>query len=118
MKKTFQLVIALAVSSAGLAVVPIASAADHSHAGHGAAQAAPTAATEFADGQIKRVNKSAAKLTIKHGEIKNLQMPPMTMVFGVADKALLEGLNDGDQVKFKVKQDGSNYVVTEIKKAQ
>ncbi|WP_334118578.1 copper-binding protein [Limnobacter sp.] len=98
-------------------------AANHSGAhnhDHGAAKEAKeiVAAAEMADGEIRKINKATGKVTLKHGEIKSVEMPPMTMVFGVADKAMLEGLKEGDKVKFDVKQDGSNYTVTEIKKAQ
>lgn len=77
-----------------------------------------TVQAEMADGEIRKINKNTGKITVKHGEIKSVEMPPMTMVFGVADKAMLEGLKEGDKVKFNVKQEGSNYTVTEIKKAQ
>ncbi len=77
-----------------------------------------TVAVELADGEIRRINKSAGTITLKHGDIPSIQMPPMTMVFGVAEKAMLEGLKEGDKVRFNVKQDSSNYTVTEIQKAQ
>ncbi|MAZ10773.1 MAG: RND transporter [Sutterellaceae bacterium] len=82
------------------------------------AKAKAAAQSEMADGEIRKINKNTGKITVKHGEIKSVEMPPMTMVFGVADKAMLEGLKEGDKVKFNVKQEGSNYTVTEIKKAQ
>ena len=82
------------------------------------AEAKGAAQAEMADGEIRKINKNTGKITVKHGEIKSVEMPPMTMVFGVADKAMLEGLKEGDKVKFNVKQEGSNYTVTEIKKAQ
>lgn len=82
------------------------------------AKAKAAAQVELADGEIRKINKNTGKITVKHGEIKSVEMPPMTMVFGVADKAMLEGLKEGDKVKFNVKQEGSNYTVTEIKKAQ
>jgi Cu(I)/Ag(I) efflux system periplasmic protein CusF len=82
------------------------------------AKAKAAAQAEMADGEIRKINKNTGKITVKHGEIKSVEMPPMTMVFGVADKAMLEGLKEGDKVKFNVKQEGSNYTVTEIKKAQ
>jgi Cu(I)/Ag(I) efflux system protein CusF len=82
------------------------------------AKAKAASQAEMADGEIRKINKNTGKITLKHGEIKSVEMPPMTMVFGVADKAMLEGLNEGDKVKFNVKQEGSNYTVTEIKKAQ
>lgn len=72
----------------------------------------------LADGEIRKINKNTGQITMKHGEIKSVEMPPMTMVFRVADKAMLDGLNEGDKVKFNVKQEGANYTVTEIRKAQ
>ena len=44
----------------------------------------------LAEGEVRRVDKEGARVTIKHGEIRNLDMPPMTMVFQVRDKALLD----------------------------
>ena len=68
----------------------------------------------MADGVIRKIDKSLKKITIKHGEIKNLDMPGMTMVFQVKDEALLNKVKPGDAVKFHVeKQDGA-LVVTEI----
>ena len=54
------------------------------------------------DGVIKKINTDAGKITIKHGPIANLDMPPMSMVFAVEDSAMLEGLAKGDNVKFHV----------------
>jgi Cu(I)/Ag(I) efflux system periplasmic protein CusF len=81
-----------------------------------AALAAPAALTQaqqpaatLTDGEIRKVDKDAKKLTIRHGPIKNLDMPPMTMVFQVKDPAMLDKVNTGDKVKF-----GGAYTVTEI----
>ena len=82
------------------------------------AKAKVAAKAELADGEIRKINKATGKITVKHGEIKSVDMPPMTMVFGVSDKAMLDGLSEGDKVKFTVKQEGSNYTVTEIRRAQ
>ena len=86
------------------------------HAGHGtpAKAAAPSAA--LTEGEIRRVDKEAKKLTIKHGPIKNLDMPAMTMVFQVADLALLDQVRAGDKVKFRAEKQGDNYLVTRIEK--
>ena len=71
--------------------------------------------THLSDGEVRRVDKSAGKVTLKHGEIKNLDMPPMTMVFGVKDKALLDNVKAGDKVKFSADKDAQGqYVVTAI----
>jgi Cu(I)/Ag(I) efflux system protein CusF len=64
--------------------------------------------------EVRKVDKAAAKLTLKHGEIKHLDMPPMTMVFQVRDKALLDTVKAGDKVRFRAAQEGGQYVVTAI----
>ncbi|MEN9763721.1 MAG: hypothetical protein RI906_3547 [Pseudomonadota bacterium] len=69
---------------------------------------------EQVDGEVRRVDKDAGKLTVRHGEIKSLDMPPMTMVFQVRDAALLDKVKPGDQVKFSVEKSGSAYVITGI----
>ena len=77
------------------------------------AQSAPEG---LAAGEIRRVDKDAKKLTIKHGPIPNLDMPPMTMVFQVKDAALLEQVKAGDKVKFRAEKLGGAYTVTAIEK--
>jgi len=84
-------------------------------AGTGAAFAQNNA--DMTDGEVRKVDKGAAKVTIKHGEIKNVEMPPMTMVFQVKDAALLDKVKAGDKVKFRVEKAGSGYVVTAIEAA-
>ena len=54
------------------------------------------------------------KVTLKHGEIKNLDMPPMTMVFSVKEKAMLKGVKAGDKVKFKASSIDGKLTVTDI----
>ncbi len=68
-----------------------------------------------ADGEVKKIDKAQGKLTLKHGEIKNLDMPPMTMVFRVRDAKMLEGLAEGAKVKFAAEKIDGQYTVTEIK---
>ncbi len=70
-----------------------------------------------ASGQITKVDSETAKVTIKHGPIKEMDMPdPMTMVYRVKDPAALKGLKAGDAVKFELEHDTSGYVVTHIEK--
>ena len=84
-------------------------------ADHGAHHPATAfAAADMTDGEVRKVDKAALKLTLKHGEIKNLDMPPMTMVFGVKDKTLLDKIKVGDKVRFKVINDNGKYTVTEV----
>jgi Cu(I)/Ag(I) efflux system periplasmic protein CusF len=102
------------------------------HAGHGAhgsgATASPSAAStaspstatpstvsaELAEGVIRRVDAAGGRVTIKHGEIVALGMPPMTMVFRTKDPALLQGLKVGDTIRFQAEQDGSNYTLLSV----
>lgn len=70
------------------------------------------------DGEIRKIDKDAKKLTIKHGPLANLDMPAMTMVFRVKDPAMLDQVKRGDKVKFVAEKDGAAYVVTQIKPAK
>jgi Cu/Ag efflux protein CusF len=80
-----------------------------------AQQASATAAhTEMSDGEIKKVDKEAGKLTIKHGELKNLGMPGMTMVFKVKSPANFDKIKQGDKVRFLAENVGGALTVTAI----
>ena len=80
-------------------------------AGKGSAATSPA---DMADGEIRKVDVDNKKITIKHGEIKNLDMPGMTMVFQARDPALLGKVKAGDKVRFKAEKDGTAFVVTDI----
>ena len=73
---------------------------------------------DMADGEIRKVDMDNKKITIKHGEIKNLDMPSMTMVFQVKDPAMLTTVKTGDKVRFKAEKSGGAMVVTEIQPAK
>ena len=67
----------------------------------------------MADGEVRKIDLGAKKITLKHGEIKNLDMPPMTMVFQVNDPAMLDKVKAGDKVKFTVEdKNGAMTVLT------
>ena len=68
-------------------------------------------------GQVTKIDKANARVTIKHGEIKHLDMPPMTMVWRVSDPKQLDGLAAGDQVRFTAEKVGGSFTVTSIGKA-
>jgi Cu(I)/Ag(I) efflux system protein CusF len=79
-----------------------------------AAKSAPLTA-----GEVKKVDKEAKKVTIKHGPIENLKMPAMTMVFRVKDAAMLDGLAPGTHVRFHAEEtDGGYLLVTRIQPAK
>lgn len=74
-------------------------------------------AAELTDGEIRKVDKETAKLTIRHAEIKSLDMPPMTMVFHVRDAKMLDQVKVGDRVRFAAEKLGGNYTVTALEPA-
>jgi Cu(I)/Ag(I) efflux system periplasmic protein CusF len=75
---------------------------------------ATPAVAQMSEGEVKKVNKELGKITIKHGPITNLKMPPMTMVFQVKDKAMLDQIKEGDAINFVAEKDGYQYMVTTI----
>ncbi len=101
---------------AALAVPAHAQQSDAGHAAHLPAQA-QNAAT-LTDGEVRKVDFDAKKLTIRHGPIQNLDMPGMTMVFQVREPALLDKVKPGDKIKFHAEKAGSAYVVTQIEPAK
>lgn len=72
------------------------------------------ASAALSDGEIRKVDKDAKKITIRHGPLQNLDMPPMTMVFQVKDLALLDQVKTGDKVKFRAEKVGGAFTVTKI----
>ena len=79
---------------------------------------APVLAQAFTDGEVRRVDKDAKKLTIKHGPIPNLNMDSMTMVFQVKDPAMLDQVKAGDKIRFQADKIGGQYTVTKIEAAK
>ena len=75
-----------------------------------AQQASPSAS----EGEVRRIDREGRKITIRHGPIRNLDMPPMTMVFQVTDPAMLDAVKPGDKVTFEADKVGSAYRVTRI----
>lgn len=72
-------------------------------------------AAEFTKGTVKKVDAKAKKVTLIHEELKDLEMPAMTMVFRVKDDALLEKLKEGANVEFVAERVEGKLTVTEIK---
>lgn len=75
-------------------------------------------ATSMADGEVRKVDKAAGRLTLRHGPIENLDMPGMTMVFKAADPKLLDTLKEGDKVRFVADRVVGVYTVTHIEAAR
>ncbi|HXD42167.1 MAG TPA: copper-binding protein [Ramlibacter sp.] len=115
MKALRHLLIAGAVGSAA-AIAVLA----HAQAPSGHDQAAPVkvAKADMTEGEVRKVDKAKKTITLKHGAIKNLDMPPMTMVFEAADPSLLGKVKAGDKVRFVAANPGGKLTVTEIQPAQ
>ena len=77
-------------------------------------------AQAMTEGEVRKIDTVQNKITIKHGEIKHLDMPPMGsgMVFRVKDPALLGKVKEGDKVRFMAEKIGSAYTVTAIEVAK
>ena len=75
----------------------------------------PSAAAEFTKGTVQKVDTKAKKLTIKHEELVNLDMPAMTMVFVVADPAMLETAKEGQAIEFVAERVRGKLTVVEMK---
>lgn len=115
MKKIVHVGLALAL---GLSTAS-AMAADP-HAGHMAghsASSAPASKAPMSEGEIKKIDKQAGKVTIKHGPLANLDMPPMTMSFAVKDAAMLDNLKVGDKIRFVAEKQGRGFQVARLEKA-
>jgi Cu(I)/Ag(I) efflux system protein CusF len=98
----------------GALLVSLAYADDAHHKGAVVAQAS----TALSDGEVRKVDNDAKKITIKHGPLANLDMPPMTMVFQVKDPAMLDKVKAGDKVKFQVEKVGGALTLTQIEPAK
>ena len=92
-----------AVMALGAALAMFAAQADEKH--HQGA---------LTEGEVRKVDKDAKKITIKHGPMPSFDMPAMTMVFQVKDPALLEKVKAGDKVKFEAQKLGGAFTVTSI----
>ncbi len=72
-------------------------------------------AQEYTKGEVTKIDAKQKKLTIKHEELKNLDMPSMTMVFVVAKDSMLEQVKPGQSIEFIADRVNGRITVTEIK---
>ena len=104
-----------AILVAGALLAPIAHAEDAHHTG---GTTVAQAGAALSDGEVRKVDKQAKKITIKHGPLANLDMPGMAMVFQVKEPAMLDQVKAGDKVKFQAEKVGSALTVTKIEPAK
>ncbi|MBI4754306.1 MAG: copper-binding protein [Betaproteobacteria bacterium] len=104
------------LAAAFLASAPGFGGADHS--GPQLAQASSAAEVQLTEGTVKKVDKSAGKVTLAHGPLANLDMPAMTMVFRVTDAAWLDQMQAGDRIRFIAEQVGGALTVVRFEPVQ
>ena len=104
-----------AVSLSGAAFAQNSAGHDSHHPADAKAVQASHALTK---GEVRKVDKEAGKVTIKHGPLENLGMPAMTMVYRVKDPAMLDQLKAGDKIDFAADKINGAYTVTQVKPAR
>ncbi len=115
MKRTATVLLAVTL---GLAVPVGASAADdNSTKQHSDAKPMDSHA-QMSTGEVKKVDKSSGKLTIKHGPIDNLGMPAMTMVFRVKDPEMLDQMKQGDKISFVAEKVNGAFTLIQTEPAK
>ncbi len=102
----------------GLSSVGAAQSTNKDIAVQGADKTGDAPVDEMSDAEVKKIDKELGKITLKHGEIKSLGMPSMTMVFYVNDKTLLDQVQAGEKIKFKVIRENGKMLVTMIQKSK
>ena len=110
---SFAILLAAASAASAQQTAQAAHGAHAAHAGHEAA-----AKTELADGEVKKIDSETGKITLRHGELKNLRRPGMTMAFRVQDAAMLEQVKVGDKVRFAADRVNGAITVVQLEKAE
>lgn len=85
--------------------------AQDSHTGHPATEQA-----QMVEGEVRNINAGLGTVTIRHGDIPNLNMSAMTMVFTARPAKLLDGLKKGDRIRFMAIDDKGELLVTHLEK--
>lgn len=115
-KALHPIVLAASIGAAALLALP-AHAQGHAHGAPAAAT--PAAKTgEMSEGEVRKIDAGSQKITLKHGPLKNLDMPPMTMAFQVQDPAMLAQVKVGDKVRFVAANPGGRLTITQLEAAK
>jgi Cu(I)/Ag(I) efflux system protein CusF len=109
MSRIHTLVCSIALALAAGAGLPL-----HAQTVAPAAAASADRKAAMTEGEVRKVDRKTKKITLKHGEIENLDMGPMTMVFQVSDARLLDKVKAGDKIRFRAANQGGKLMVTDI----
>lgn len=88
------------------------------HVSHPVHATASAPKAPLSTGEVRKVDVAQSKVTLRHGPLANLDMPAMTMVFTMADKKLLDGIQQGDKVRFTAEKHNGVFFVTAIERAE
>jgi Cu/Ag efflux protein CusF len=91
--------------------------AESTHHGKKSASGAAQSSDALVEGEVRKVDKDAKKITIRHGPMPKLDMPAHTMVFQVKDAAWLDRVKVGDKVRFEAQKIGGAFMLTKIEMA-
>ena len=113
----YSVLITVLMLGAGLAFQ--ASADDRHHPQTETTSAAAAASTAaLTEGEVRKIDMAAGKVTIKHGPMPKFDMPAMTMVYRVKDKAMLDNLKPGDKIKFDADGVGGEFTVLRLERVK
>ena len=108
----------LLILTLGLGVPLAASAANDGAASGKSDGTATDANAPMSTGEVKKVDKGAGKVTVKHGPLENLGMPGMTMVFRVQDPGMLDQVKEGDKINFIADKINGALTITRVQPAK
>ena len=77
---------------------------------------ASAAAMPLVQGEVRKIDLANGLVVLRHGDLPNLAMPPMTMGFHVVDRKLFEGLKVGDKILFQAEMIKGKATVTELRR--
>jgi Cu(I)/Ag(I) efflux system protein CusF len=103
---------------AGVITLSSVSLAAAQHTQHAGTAHQAGVAGQMAEGEVKKIDKETGKITLRHGELKDLGMPPMTMLFRVKDPAMLDQVKTGDKVKFIAEKVNGSLTIVRLETAK
>lgn len=110
MKKPLRSAVCSALAALSAFAVPVSAIAQGGHSSH-------HGAAELAEGTVRKIDHAAGRITIAHGPIAALEMPPMTMMFRATDPAMLDQVKVGDRIRFAAAEQDGALVVTKLEAA-
>lgn len=80
----------------------------------GSIKSAASGDTALADGVVQKVDRQSGMITIQHGELKNVGMPPMTMAYKAKDAEMANRTKEGEKVKFRLENINDVFTITKL----